>query len=73
MRPGAGSKLGKTPRNGVGFETIAGASVSVRQFSNHLAAEQGSLKPPCSFFILQFSDVGFAALELYAEAVPQVP
>ena len=63
MRPGAGSKLGKTPRNSVGFESIATCDGG--------RGEQVTA-PPIPI-ILQFSDVGFAALELYAEAVPQVP
>jgi hypothetical protein len=54
MRPGAGSKLGKTPRNS---ECGRGEQVTA---------------PPVPI-ILQFSDIGFAALELYAEAVPQAP
>jgi len=41
--------------------------------SNHFAAEQGGFEVALLFFVLQFRDVGFAALELYAEAVPQVP
>jgi hypothetical protein len=73
MRPGAGSELGKTPRKSIEFETIATCRVGVRQFSNHLATEQGGFKAALLFFVLQFRDVGFAALELYAEAVPHVP
>jgi hypothetical protein len=72
MRPGAGSELGKTPRQSVGFETIA-TWCKCSLFSNHFAAEQGGFKAALLFLVLQFKDVGFAALELYAEAVPQVP
>jgi hypothetical protein len=73
MRHGAGSELGKTPQKSAGYETIATCNVSVRLFSSHFAAEQGSFKAALLFFMLQFSNVGFAALELYAEAVPHVP
>lgn len=73
MRPGADSELGKTSRKSVGFETIATCSVSVRWSLNHFTAEQGGFEAALLFFVLQFRDVRFAALELYAEAVPQVP
>ena len=73
MRPGAGSELGKTQRNSVGFETIAICGISVRQLSNLFAAEQGGFEAALLFFVLQFRNVGFAALELYADFVPQIP
>jgi len=68
---GAGFAPGKTAQRRR-IRTIAMWRANVRWFSNHFAAEQGDLRPPCSFWF-QFRDVGFAALELDTEAVPQAP
>jgi hypothetical protein len=71
MRPGAVSELGKTARNedSIYHDVTCECSMIFESF------RRGARRPKAALliFVLQFRDVGFAALESDAEAVPQVP
>jgi hypothetical protein len=71
MRPGAASELEKAraTEDSTSHDVACECSMIFESF------RRGARRPKAALliFVLQFRDVGFAALELDADAVPQAP